>query len=393
MKSKCISLHISTFILLVCITIPYTPSYSQTQNKSTSQPVKYNTKEKNTKPISTNGKNLAAVTDFVDVSAVKAYFVIADRFKVHQKPSAKEWASLFNSPVHAMMITAGALDTTKFKHAMQTVYENGTTNTPTDPELAHHLKYQKLEKQLLAHISFLESSSIQQNIFNYLQPFLPPRLLAKNKLPKQYYIFYGNEDATAGPGMVINDLLLSYKIDGYKLGILSAHETFHAVVSEAFANLLKDGFSNQDPNAILLYFLSNISQEGVADLIDKPALTQSGSPVLQEMKALTENETILSKQYITKLDSLLQAKGTNIDYNLLFQGFSKNGGHIPGRVMGQAIKQAGLLSVLIRSVEDPVSFFELYNQAIQKNKSELPLFSETSIAYLKQLKERYFKQI
>ncbi|MDJ1503293.1 DUF5700 domain-containing putative Zn-dependent protease [Xanthocytophaga agilis] len=402
MKSPCIEKkhYLFNFILLIYMGLSGMQVYSQKKDKNTS----VSTKENNLQSSSSNKTLSQLPTDFIDVSAVKAYFVIADRFRAHQEPTVQEWTSLFTSPIHTMMITAGVLDTTKFKHDMQLIYtegmaknkteaKNDAKNVQTDSDLAHHLKYQKLEKQLLAHISFLEASSIQQNIFSYLQPFLPARLLIKDKLPKQYYVFYGNEDATAGPGMVINDLLLSYKIDRYKLGILSAHETFHAIVSEAFTNLLKNDFSNQDPNAILLYFLSNVSQEGVADLIDKPALTQSNSPVLKEMESLTENEIMLSKSYITKLDSLIQAKSTNIDYNLLFQKFSKHGGHIPGRVMGQAIKQAGLLPTLIHSIEDPVLFFELYNQAVQKNKSELPSLSVTSLSYLREIRERYLKQI
>jgi hypothetical protein len=71
--------------------------------------------------------------------------------------------------------------------------------------------------------------------------------------------------------------------------------------------------------------------------------------------------------------------------------FGKNGGHIPGRFMGMAIMNSGLLQDHLESVEDPVSFIITYNEAVKKSKAKYPLFTKESIQYLQQHNDKYWK--
>lgn len=332
----------------------------------------------------------------LDFSAVEAYFMLTDKMKQNIEPTDKEWHMFFEAPINSIMIYVGALDTTKFKNDLRNTYL--TPDTPLeqidDKALQHHYKYKSHEKDLREHIHFLKSSNVLDSIQKYLSPYLPARLCLKENIPRQHYIFYGSEDATGGSDMVINDLLLSYKIDNYRLGLLSAHEAFHSIVSKSFADMILNQSNENNSNIDLLYFLSNISQEGVADLIDKPLLVKTQSPLKKETELLFEDEVILTAKYIRKLDSLLKNTEGNFTHNFssLFQNFSKNGGHIPGRVMGITINNCGMLPALLPRIEDPILFMELYNKAVQNCELALPCFSRESLTYLDKLKQRYLKK-
>ncbi|HYK57599.1 MAG TPA: DUF5700 domain-containing putative Zn-dependent protease, partial [Flavisolibacter sp.] len=159
---------------------------------------------------------------------------------------------------------------------------------------------------------------------------------------------------------------------------------------------------NVDYNATdfsLLYFLQNVSEEGVADLIDKPLLQSQGSPVYKEVKQLTENDEALSMQYIKSLDSLLSLAFTSEKVLEQFGSFAnfantfgRNGGHIPGRFMGVVINETGLLQKHLIAVENPISFITTYNEAVRKGGKKYPVFSQESIAYLQKLKAKYWQE-
>jgi len=198
---------------------------------------------------------------------------------------------------------------------------------------------------------------------------------------------------------VINDLLHSYRIDNYKPGLLAAHEAFHSFVSVAFQKALKKNIDYNAPDFNLLYVLENVSEEGIADLIDKPLLLKKESPVYEQVKQLTINDEILSIKYIRSIDSLLKLCFSSEQVIQQFNGFADlanalgtNGGHIPGRFMGTVIQKAGLLQKHIITVEDPISFMITYNEAAKKYPGTYPVFSKESVEYLKQLRSKYWQE-
>jgi hypothetical protein len=210
---------------------------------------------------------------------------------------------------------------------------------------------------------------------------------------------YGSPEATGNGGVVINDLLHAYRIDSYKVGLLSAHESFHAIVSRSFLQRLKKVSNYNSPDFNLLCFLQIINEEGIADLIDKPLLIQRNSPLHEEVKKLIENDESISIAKIKKLDSLLTLAFKTETVIEQYQGFAafanaygKNGGHIPGRFMGAVIKESGILKNHIQSIEDPISFMVSYNDAVKKLKKSYPIFSSDTMEYLKNIKAKYWQE-
>lgn len=119
-----------------------------------------------------------------------------------------------------------------------------------------------------------------------------------------------------------------------------------------------------------------------------------------EVKQLIENDEVLSFRYIRSLDSLLTLafKSEKVlenfeSFSAFANKFGSNGGHIPGRFMGSVIKDSGLLHKHLQEVENPVSFFLTYNEAVKALGKKYPVFSMESIKYLQTLKKKYLKEM
>jgi hypothetical protein len=340
-------------------------------------------------------------TSKVNTSAAEAYFKVADALKSGGDENTTAWQALFGTPVYQMMIAGSAIDTVALKVDMRRVFASSTSFSQSElsAKELYHKSYKDNQSQLEKYIAVLHGPGIADSVKALLYPYLPVRLQSDLLFPALFYLNYGAPEATGYGGIVINDLLHSYRIDNYKLGLLTAHEAFHSIVSVAFQQALKKNINYNAADFNLLYFLQNISEEGIADLIDKPLLLKKGSPVYEEVKQLTTNDEILSIKYIRDIDSLLklclkseQALQQYNSFGDLANTFGRNGGHIPGRFMGTIIQKAGLLQKHIIAVEDPISFILSYNNAATENRGKYPVFSKESIEYLQQLKAKYWQE-
>ena len=336
----------------------------------------------------------------VNTSGVEAYFKIASALVKGGGDNTISWQLLFQTPPYQMMITGNALDTAVLKSNMQHVFSPASTEVTTSfSSRSYHKLYKDNQKQLESYIKLLYDLNVVDSVKALLNPFLPLRLHREELFPTLFYLNYGSAEATGFGGVVLNDLLHSYTIDKYKFGLLAAHEAFHSVVSTAFHQKLKREIDYSAPDFNLLYFLQNVAEEGIADLIDKPLLLQTNSPLYKEVKQLTAGDESLSITLIKRLDSVLtlanrsdQVLRQYSGFAALANSFGKNGGHVPGRFMGNVINKAGLLQTHIDAVEDPVSFLLTYNEAAKQNGRKYPCFSNESVQYLQKLKTKYWQE-
>ena len=340
-------------------------------------------------------------TSKVNTSAAEAYFKVADAIKSGDGEETTAWQVLFGTPVYQMMIVGRAIDTIALKAEMRHVFAPSTSFSQAElsSKELYHKSYKDNRSQLENYITVLHRPGIIDSAKVLLYPFLPVRLQSDSLFPALFYLNYGAPEATGYAGIVINDLFHSFRIDNYKFGLLTAHEAFHSIVSVAFQHALKKNINYNAADFNLLYFLQNVSEEGVADMIDKSLLSKKGSPVYDEVKQLTSNDEILSIQYIKSIDSLLKLSLTSEHVLQQYNGFSdlansfgKNGGHIPGRFMGTVMQKEKLLPKHIIAIEDPISFILTYNEAAKKNGGKYPVFSKESIEYLQKLKAKYWQE-
>lgn len=343
----------------------------------------------------------AIPSETVNTSAAHAYIKISKQIHSGVAVNSMQWSQLFGTLPYQMMIQGGVVDTIAFKADMLSVFSpTSIGNNPSQSgRKSYHNEYKENLHALEQYVIRLARADVVDSVKKLLYPFLPQRLQLANLFPKLFYLYYGSPDATGNSGLVLNDLLLSYKIDKYKFGALASHEAFHAIVSVAFQQKLKESIDYNSPEFTLLYLMENVSEEGIADLIDKPILGQKGSPVYNTVKYLRNNDTALSIMYLQRIDSLLTLVSASdsllgsYTFQRLSDQFGKNGGHIPGRFMGLVIKEGGLLDDQIQSVEDPVSFYLNYNRAaIKLTGKKYPVLSDASIGYLRKLRKRLLKE-
>ena len=340
-------------------------------------------------------------TEKVNTSGAEAYFRIASAFEKTGGETIPSWQPLFQTPPYQMMIAGNAIDTTALKSEMRRVFSSPSAETkaPHSTKESYHKAYKDNQVQLENYIRQLHELNVADSVKSLLYPFLPSRLQKEELFPTLFYLNYGSAEATGLGGVVISDLLHSYIIDKFKFGLLAAHEAFHSIISIAFQQRLKQDIDYNTSDFNLLYFLQTVSEEGIADLIDKPLLLQKNSPLYSEVRQLTEGHEALSTTLIKRLDSVLTIANRSeqvlvpySDFAVLANTFGKNGGHIPGRFMGSVINSTGLLQTHIDAVEDPVSFISIYNDAVKKSGKKYPVFSKESMKYLQKLKTKYWKE-
>ncbi|SDC64430.1 DUF5700 domain-containing putative Zn-dependent protease [Niabella drilacis] len=339
-----------------------------------------------------------ASPDQKNFNAIDRYFEIADLLTAGKIPPDTLWTGFFTCKANKIPVERGTLDTSVFKAAMLKAY-NKNVPAAVDPDaLAYHQQYRQHLQELKKHVAYLKSANIAQAVKKYLFPLIPETARNDSALGLQYYVVYGAEDATAGPAVIVNDVLLSYKIDRFALGVLSAHESYHALAYNPFYEKIKQDLNPHDNRLILLNVFVLITEEGVADLIDKKIIFASGSPLKSEWSDIGTGYTDSARQMILAWDRLLQTLNSdstiNISYKDIFAEHSryiKLAGHWPGRYMAEVIQKNGLLNYFLADFRDPLVFMELYNKAAKMDKTKPPAFSKASVAYFRKIRSYCYK--
>lgn len=329
-----------------------------------------------------------------DFEPIEQFLQLADSLQAGKPPTSSLWQKYFDIPVIGLF--RPSFDSSVFVANMKLIFspqKSENLNTvAVDDEQKLMIEYKENETLIKRTILELKRQNIDDSIKKILFAYLPVNLRDDSILPKQIYMFLN--EGTGFPGYVFNSMLQTAKVNDYKSGIISAHESYHSIAGKIFF-----GKINLDAYKMLsggeqtfISFMELIAEEGIADLIDKPILSKPISPLYEEVLELRKDQDNYARYYIEKIDSLLTAayKSKSV-FNFQMKGFSKNMGHIPGRFMALKIKESGLLPDYINYIGDPFKFFELYNDAVKKVGSS-PAFSEESILFLNELKNKAFKK-
>ncbi len=331
-----------------------------------------------------------------DFEPIEEFFQLADSLQANRPPTPAMWQKYFDIPVIQLFSNAPSYDSSAFVADMRLIFkpqqtENGDA-LAIDGEQKLMMEYKENENLIKRTIAILKRENMNDSIKKLLFPYLPVALRKDSILPKQIYMFL--DEGTAFPGYVFNSMLQTAKVNEYKSGIISAHESYHSIVGKIYSEKF-------NPNAYktlskgarnFIYFTELIAEEGIADLIDKPLLSKPKSPIYKGVLLLRKDENKYADFYLKKIDSLLKStyKSKSV-FTFQMKEFSKNAAHIPGRYMALKIKEAGLLPKYLNYIGDPFVFFELYNEAVKKEKSS-PKLSEETILFLHELKNKAFKK-
>lgn len=333
----------------------------------------------------------------IDTRGLDYYIKIAETLATQQEPPQADWDSLFVTPYYDLLLNTFRASTPEAeKNVLRLIYKQGNLTPQQQQQYAHQLNYKSSLPQLKAYSASVKDGSIRTLLKPYLYPVLPPRLQNDALVPRIVYTYYFSEEANGLEDKILQDALLAYKVDGYAKGILTAHEAFHSVATGALIKRYKLQLPASDARYILALTLTGIAQEGIADLIDKETLGRPGSPVQALVQGLMVDEVPNSVRYIRALDDELVRLSTQPvianpqQFRQLVSGFA---GHQPGRYMGLAIKQAGLLNEAVADVENPFQFVYTYNKVATRSNGTYPALSAAAITYLKKVEDELLRPL
>ncbi|MCK8495229.1 hypothetical protein M0L20_25385 [Spirosoma sp. RP8] len=210
--------------------------------------------------------------------------------------------------------------------------------------------------------------------------------------PRVDFILY-NYDGSAREYGITMDLLMAYDMETYRPGAFLGHELFHYALFYCRIKLRHFKSVPQDQQAAFVA-INGISEEGIADLIDKPfVLFDKQSPYREKEAFLTLYET-QSSSCIAKLnqafEQLADRAGEPFTSFSYWNSIVLATGHVPGMFMGRLIQQQGLTNELIQHIENPFAFFYLYNKAARKSLMGAPAFSAKALRFLKSMEKRHY---
>ncbi|KOY86659.1 hypothetical protein AD998_11350 [bacterium 336/3] len=332
----------------------------------------------------------------IDTRGLDRYINIAQRLSNQQEPSQQEWDSLFVTPFYHLFIYQYKYSTPdEQKNELRVVYKSQNYTSEQLAKYAHHFEYKKRLDSLQAYSNNIKNGLIREELKKYLFPYLPKRL-QNMEVPPVVYTYYFGEEANGLENMILQDALLAFKVDNYAKGVLTAHEAFHSIATKSLISRYQVKLKSTDVRSIITESLIGISQEGIADLIDKEILGKVGSPVYDVFQTFTVNEEEKSINFIKNLDKELIRISQNpfiSDLKAFKQSIMAYAGHQPGRYMGKAIKITGQLNDLITDIENPFAFIYAYNKAANQLKGNYPVFSNESLNYLKSIEQQIIKPL
>ncbi len=226
--------------------------------------------------------------------------------------------------------------------------------------------------------------SIYKNAFGWL----PKRLQKKDTAVSIHFLGIEN-DAIAGGGIIISTLWSAYNQDKLKMGMLNGHEMHHVLRK----GITFENIAENDKG--IMYVLNSILNEGTADMIDKAYNIAHDEDLPMECRykdfELFEADSIV-KQIDTSLLNMAQSQGTIFKTEKQYRELLRwTSGHCPGYYMTDIIVKNGFKKQLLQSIQNPFEFVYLYNKAAKKDKAKPPVFSASSLKYIKLMQQKYWQ--
>lgn len=230
--------------------------------------------------------------------------------------------------------------------------------------------------------------------------YLPVAIeLTKKYLPKNsyedipenlsIYIQAITYDAAVQDSSMYFGLSITHDFDKIQQGTVAAHELHHVLRKN---REITGVLTTKDSASV--YAISQINNEGSADLIDKSIVVDPENNTLMGplFKQVLMNDI---EPVIRKLDAALLVNSTETDDFVTKSEFSEIlkyfSGHIPGFYMAEVIKRNGMEQELIHGCENPFTIFRLYNKAAKIDGMKPEKFSPAVMEYLDRLEKKAFE--
>ncbi|SNR34900.1 DUF5700 domain-containing putative Zn-dependent protease [Lutibacter flavus] len=184
--------------------------------------------------------------------------------------------------------------------------------------------------------------------------------------------------------LILIDLLSAYRL-GNEFDKYLGHELHHLYVLNYFSKLRKNDELDRYPD--LIYSIDKLRLEGIADLIDKDDILEKPNKSDYELdfcKYYKESKSRFQKmdyliQEIVDNESMFTANGKKISRELPL------GCHPNGLYMAHLIEREYGKDGILKCLENPFVFIQLFNEASKQNPEKYYTFSDVAMNYLKKL--------
>jgi hypothetical protein len=218
--------------------------------------------------------------------------------------------------------------------------------------------------------------------------FLPPHATEGKDPPLVAFALFRDDAYSLGPLGVIVDLDNVSEEGG--LTLLLAHEFHHSYLSalSKIPRLIAD-----QPAAILVNALSNMRNEGIADLIDKPyPLSYPNSPGLSRYAQRYNEAYARTPAVLHSIDSaLVVAADDSMQLRPVgrrVQTLLPSSGHYNGSYVAREIYETFGVDSLFPGVTNPFAFLRTY-AAAEAKRGNPPPFSPKAVTLLDALERKY----
>ena len=156
-----------------------------------------------------------------------------------------------------------------------------------------------------------------------------------------------------------------------------------------------DAINEEDKDIVRT--LETIQIEGIGDHIDIEYFIEEVSHKFLNEEYKTQFKATLNNisQSIMKLDTILREITQNMSQSERLgeelREFTPPYGNPVGYYMANLIIKNSFVEEMLRDIGNPFSFFKLYNQAVLKDREEIPSFSSDTINLMDKLEQKYIK--
>ena len=339
-----------------------------------------------------------------NIESVNRALDIATKISNHQTVDDAEWDALFDSPGYGAYFCAFNKEESipLLKSAFKIVFDDNNAalldsllKEPVNmgPQARFNLvvknwdSLKKNREQLELFVANTDFTTVLKKAKQLAQGYLPAEIAEGDV--ELYDVNFNLMEPNAyvtDCGLVV-DIYSAFDMGEEELAKTIGHEFHH--------NYRNQYFSIGDD--VVMRNINDLQQEGIADLIDKPA------PPVEEMSGYPQaivdayNEMFANTpQILRKLDSLttemLSGAIDKDTYDGMTNRYFIDGGHANGYYMSLKIKEAGLTDRLIETYDQPTAYIKLYNEAVENAASEYQ-FSATFISYIEQLQKEHLEEL
>jgi hypothetical protein len=314
----------------------------------------------------------------VDYTSVEAFFRMADEYASGIEPTEAEWDSLFATGGYGKIIKISGRRE-MIRRAIPLAFDpsrrgecDSLLATDLNPRernmIENYIAVRETEDALKQQLTGFDFAGWFADGRQRLREFLvrPVDSLIK---PFSVYMALINKDALVFTGGIVWDFNLFCTMSYEDNVLVLTHEWFHLYRAQLTSSYSEDG---------LMRTLDGLQNEGIADQIDKKSFEEEGEKFgysaadLAYIDSLSRHTPHILKELDRSTVEFLEGKISrdSLDSKAVSLVSVGSGWHISGFYMSNTIKRAGLMDDMLRTLDNPLAFLELYNRAIATEVSE-----------------------